>query len=164
MEAKRIAVYPGSFDPLTQGHIDIARRAARLVDRLVVAAIHNPGKTPLFRLDERLEILKATFADDPAIEVDAFSGLLVDYLARRECFIVIRGLRAISDFEVELQMALMNRSLSPTVETLFLVPSARYSFLSSSMVKQVYQSGGETPGLVTPLVDRRLKEKYRVGG
>jgi pantetheine-phosphate adenylyltransferase len=164
MNNERIAVYPGSFDPLTMGHIDIVRRGAKLFDRLVVAAIHNPGKTPLFSLDERLEILQETFADEPGIEVDAFSGLLVDYLGRKNCFIVIRGLRAISDFEIELQMALMNRRLSPGIETLFLVPSAEYSFLSSSMVRQVYQSGGESPGLVTPLVDRLLKEKFRARG
>lgn len=163
MKNERVAVYPGSFDPLTMGHIDIVRRAAKLFDRLVVAAIHNPGKTPLFNLDERLDILRKTFVDDSRIEVDAFSGLLVDYLGQKSCFIVIRGLRAISDFEIELQMALMNRRLSPGMETLFLVPSAEYSFLSSSLVKQVYQSGGESPGMVTPLVDGLLKEKFGKG-
>ncbi len=158
--SQRIAIYPGSFDPLTMGHIDIARRAARLFDHLVVAAIHNPGKAPLFSLQERLDILRQSFADEPEIEVDAFKGLLVDYLHCKESFIVIRGLRAITDFEIELQMALMNRSLSPEIETLFLVPSAKYSFLSSSMVKQVYQSGGQVTNLVTPLVDKLLREKF----
>lgn len=157
---ERVAVYPGSFDPLTMGHIDIVNRAAKLFDRLLVAAIQNPAKTPLFSLEERQNILKATFADKPEVEVDAFNGLLVDYLRQKESFIVIRGLRAISDFESELQMALMNRTLSPDTETLFLVPSARYSFLSSSMVKQVYRLGSEVPSLVPPLVDRLLKEKF----
>ncbi len=160
---ERIAVYPGSFDPLTLGHIDIVNRAAKLFDRLLVAAIQNPGKTPLFSLEERLQILKSTFAEKPEIEVDTFSGLLVDYLRQKESFIVIRGLRAVSDFESELQMALMNRTLSPDTETLFLVPSARYSFLSSSMIKQVYQLGSEVPSLVTPMVDRLLKEKFGKG-
>ncbi len=156
----RLAVYPGSFDPLTLGHMDIVRRAAKLFDRLIVAAIHNPGKEPLFSLEERLDILRQTFAQDPVVEVDAFSGLLVDYLAKNDSFILIRGLRAVSDFEIELQMALMNRRLRPGTESLFLVPSAEYSFLSSSLVRQIYASGGETPTLVTPLVHQRLKEKY----
>lgn len=157
---QRIAVYPGSFDPLTQGHIDIALRAAKLFDHLVVAAIHNPGKSSLFSLEERLSILSETFAQEDKVEVDSFSGLLVDYLRNKRSFILIRGLRAISDFEFELQMALMNRSLSPGTETLFLVPSAEYSFLSSSLIKQVYQSGGEAPALVPALVDRLLKKKF----
>jgi len=159
--SQRIAVYPGSFDPLTLGHVDIVTRAAKLFDRLVVAAIHNPDKTSLFTLEDRLAIMSETFAREPKVEVDTFSGLLVDYLKKKQSFILIRGLRAISDFEIELQMALMNRRLSPGTETLFLVPSVEYSFLSSSLIKQVYQSGGEAPTLVTPLVDRLLKEKYR---
>lgn len=156
------AVYPGSYDPLTNGHIDIIERGLRIFEKITVAVLKNPQKKYLFDLEERLEILNHTFKNNPKIEVDCFEGLLVDYLNKKEITTVVRGLRAISDFEVEFQMALMNRRISPDVETIFLVPSVNYSFLSSRLVKEIYQLGGEIRQMVPELVDRKLKEKYRL--
>jgi len=157
----RNAVYPGSYDPLTNGHIDIIERGLKIFDKITVAVLMNPQKNYLFELEERLEILNHTFEDNSRIEVDFFEGLLVDYLNRKKITTVVRGLRAISDFEVEFQMALMNRRISPEVETIFLVPSVNYSFLSSRLVKEIYQLGGEIRQMVPELVDQKLKEKYR---
>jgi pantetheine-phosphate adenylyltransferase len=158
---ERIAVYPGSYDPLTNGHIDIIQRGLKIFDRIVVAALENPSKTYLFSLKERMDILRECFKDQSAIEVDYFEGLLVEYLKKRNVGTVVRGLRAISDFEIEFQMALMNRSIEPEFETIFLVPSVRYSFVSSRLVKEVYKLGGEIPRMVPLIVDEKLKEKYR---
>jgi pantetheine-phosphate adenylyltransferase len=155
------AVYPGSYDPLTNGHVDIIERGLKIFDRIMVAVLKNPAKTYLFSLEERLEILENTFADNPRIEVDCFEGLLVDYVKKKNITTVVRGLRAISDFEVEFQMALMNRKLEPEIETIFLVPSICYSFLSSRLVKEIYQLGGEIKKMVPDVVDQKLKEKYR---
>jgi pantetheine-phosphate adenylyltransferase len=158
----RSAVYPGSYDPLTNGHIDIIERGLKLFDKIIVTALKNPSKTYLFSLDERIDIMKETFKGRMDIEIDYFEGLLVDYLERKGTYTVVRGLRAISDFEIEFQMALMNRSLKDKIETIFLVPSISYSFLSSKLVKEIYKFGGELPSMVPEIVDRKLKEKYSV--
>ncbi|UCH95130.1 MAG: pantetheine-phosphate adenylyltransferase [Candidatus Aminicenantes bacterium] len=158
---EKIAVYPGSYDPLTHGHIDIIMRGLKIFDKIIVAALKNPSKTYLFSLEERMAILRETFKNNPNIEVDLFEGLLVDYLKKKEVNTVVRGLRAISDFDIELQMALMNRSIKPQIETIFLVPSISYSFVSSRLVKEIYQLGGEIQEMVPPIVDQKLKEKFR---
>lgn len=158
--SERIAVYPGSYDPLTNGHIDIIERGLKLFDRIIVTALKNPSKTYLFSLEERMEILGEVFKGRHNIEIDYFEGLLADYLERKNTFTVVRGLRAISDFEIEFQMALMNRSIKDRIETIFLVPSISYSFLSSKLVKEIYKFGGEIRSMVPGIVDRKLKEKY----
>ncbi len=157
---KRTAVYPGSYDPLTNGHIDIIERGLHLFDKIIVTALKNPSKTYLFSLEERMEIMEETFKGRENIEIDYFEGLLADYLDRKNTFTVVRGLRAISDFEIEFQMALMNRSIKDKIETIFLVPSISYSFLSSKLVKEIYKFGGEIKSMVPDIVDKRLKEKY----
>ena len=157
---ERIAVYPGSYDPLTNGHIDIIMRGLKLFDRIIVAALKNPSKTYLFSLEERMTMLKDTFKNNANIEVDYFEGLLVDYLKKKDINTVVRGLRAISDFEIEFQMALMNRSITSKIETIFLVPSIFYSFVSSRLVKEVYKLGGEVQEMVPGIVDQKLKEKF----
>jgi len=158
--SERIAVYPGSYDPLTNGHVDIIQRGLNLFDKIIVAALKNPSKTYLFSLEERLEMLRVTFKKKPNIKVDYFEGLLVDYLRKIGVNTVVRGLRAISDFEIEFQMALMNRSIKPGIETIFLVPSICYSFVSSRLVKEVYQLGGGIEKMVPDIVDKKLKEKF----
>ena len=157
---ERIAVYPGSYDPLTNGHIDIIQRGLKIFDKIIVAALKNPSKTYLFSLEERMDMLMATFRKTPNIEVDYFEGLLVDYLKKIGVNTVVRGLRAISDFEIEFQMALMNRSIKPEIETIFLVPSICYSFVSSRLVKEIYQLGGGVGKMVPDIVDQKLREKY----
>ena len=158
--SERIAVYPGSYDPLTNGHIDIIQRGLKIFDKIIVAALKNPSKTYLFSLEERMDMLMETFKKKPNIEVDYFEGLLVDYLKKIGVNTVVRGLRAISDFEIEFQMALMNRSIKPEIETIFLVPSICYSFVSSRLVKEIYQLGGGVEKMVPDIVDKKLKEKY----
>lgn len=157
----RIAIYPGSFDPITNGHVDIILRGAKLFPRIIVAVLENPRKTVLFSAGERIEIIREIFRDQPAIEVVQFQGLLVRFAAEQGARIVIRGLRAVSDFEFEFQMALMNQTLDPTLETLFMMPSSPFTFLSSSLVKEVFSLGGEVGGLVPGVVERRLREKFR---
>ena len=159
---ERTAVYPGSYDPLTNGHIDIIERGLKLFDRIIVTALKNPSKTYLFSLEERIAIMEEVFKGRKNIEIDYFEGLLADYLERKNTFTVVRGLRAISDFEIEFQMALMNRSMNDRVETIFLVPSISYSFLSSKLVKEIYKFGGEINSMVPEIVDKKLKEKYSV--
>lgn len=154
------AIYPGTFDPITNGHVDIIERARRHFARIVVAVSQNPGKRPLFPLEERIAIAKEVVADLEGVEVDSFDGLLVDYAGRRGIGALVKGLRAVTDFEYELQMAQMNHKLAG-VETLFLVASPEYSFLSSSLVKEVARFGGDVSGFVAPDVARRLKEQYR---
>jgi len=161
MPEKNAAVYPGSYDPLTNGHIDIIERGLKIFGKIVVAVLKNPAKTYLFDLEERQEILRSVFGGEKRIEVDHFEGLLVDYLNRRRIGTVVRGLRAISDFEIEFQMALMNRKIEPRIETIFFVPSEAYSFLSSKLVKEIYQLGGEVGSMVPAIVDAKLKEKFR---
>ena len=157
---ERTAVYPGSYDPLTNGHIDIIERGLKLYDRIIVTALKNPSKTYLFSLEERIAIMEEVFKGRKNIEIDYFEGLLADYLDRKNAFTVVRSLRAISDFEIEFQMALMNRSINDRIETIFLVPSISYSFLSSKLVKEIYKFGGEINSMVPEIVDKKLKEKY----
>ena len=156
----RLAICPGSFDPLTLGHVDIIRRAARQFDRVVVAVLHNAGKAPLFTVAERLDFIRATFSDDPRVEADAFSGLLVGYARSRGAAAIVRGIRAVSDFEYEFQMALMNRRLAPEVETVFLTPGEEYSYVSSRLIKEIAALSGDVTGLVPDPVAHRLAEKF----
>ena len=154
-----VAVYPGSFDPLTNGHVDIILRGARLFDRIIVAILVNAEKLPLFSIDERIEIARAVFTDHPHVEVDTFDGLLVDYIERRRAQVIVRGLRAVSDFEFEFQMALMNQRLNPHIETVFMMPAEQYTYISSRLIKEVFALGGRVHGLVPELVEHRLREK-----
>ncbi|GGE16691.1 phosphopantetheine adenylyltransferase [Marinithermofilum abyssi] len=157
----RLAVYPGSFDPITNGHLDIIRRGARVVDKLVVAVLHNSQKTPLFTVEERTDLIRRVTVDMDNVEVDSFDGLLVNYIHKRNANVILRGLRAISDFEYELQFASMMKKMDEEVETLFMMTNNRYSFLSSGIVKEVAHHGGDVSDLVPPLVDEALKEKYQ---
>ena len=157
----RIAVCPGSFDPLTMGHVDIIERAARLYDRIIVAVLLNPNKRPLFSVEERLVIIREVFAGRDNVVADAFEGLLVDYARDKGATVIVRGLRAVSDFEYESQMALMNRHLSPQLETTFLVPAEQYTYISSTLIKEVFTLGGSIDGLVPPVVEQRLLARRR---
>ena len=159
----KLAVYPGSFDPLTNGHVDIIERGARLFDRIVVAILVGGEKDSLFSSVERKEIAEEAFGDFPNVEIETFDGLLVDYAAGREAAVIVRGLRAISDFEYEMQMALMNRRLNKVIETVFMMPDERYTYLSSRLVKEVYALGGSTIGLVPEIVEARLALKMPRG-
>lgn len=161
MEKHLLAVYPGSFDPVTNGHLDIIERACRLFDRVVVAVSTQVDKRPLFSLEERLAMLREVTANMPQVAVESFGGLLVQYASRRGARVVIRGIRAVSDFDYEFQMSLMNRRLCEDVETVFLVPAEAYTYLSSSLVKEVAALGGSVAGLVPAAVERRLLEKFR---
>jgi pantetheine-phosphate adenylyltransferase len=154
-----MAIYPGSFDPVTNGHLDLIARGARIFDRLIVAVLQNLDKSPLFSARERVEMLREVTRDWPNVEVDLFEGLLVDYVRRRNAQVILRGIRAISDYEYEFQMALMNRRLEATVETVFMMPAERYSYVSSRLVREVAQLGGPIDGLVPALVVERLKAK-----
>jgi pantetheine-phosphate adenylyltransferase len=155
----RLALYPGSFDPLTNGHVDIILRGARLFDRILVAVLVNADKNPLFSVEERVGIVREVFREYSNVEVDAFDGLLVDYARRKRASAIVRGLRAVSDFEYEFQMALMNRHLEPTLETVFMMPAEQYTYLSSRLIKEVFGLGGEVRGLVPPVVEARLRAK-----
>jgi len=155
-DAPRLAVFPGSFDPLTLGHVDVIERASRLFDRLVVALLVNPAKSPLFSVDERKSIIQEVFASRPSIEVDTFDGLLVDYARRRRATAVVRGLRSGGDLDYELAMASMNRHLDADVETVFLTPSPGVAFISSRLVKEIVAHGGSVDGLVPEAVQARL--------
>ncbi|HZR21942.1 MAG TPA: pantetheine-phosphate adenylyltransferase [Vicinamibacterales bacterium] len=154
-----LAVYPGSFDPLTNGHVDIILRGARLFDRIIVAILVNAEKSPLFSMAERVEIAREVFKDQKNVEVDTFNGLLVDYVARRNAQVIVRGLRAVSDFEFEFQMALMNQRLNATIETVFMMPAEQYTYISSRLIKEVFALGGRVHGLVPDLVEQRLRQK-----
>ena len=154
-----VAVYPGSFDPLTNGHVDIIQRGSRLFDRIVVGVLLNLDKSPLFTVAERVEIAREVFSGYTNVEVDTFDGLLVDYARRKHAGVIVRGLRAISDFEYEMQMALMNRHLNPEVETVFMMPAEPYTYVSSRLVKEVVALGGSVTGLVPRLVEARLRDK-----
>src|SRR5512147_2274547 len=154
-----LAIYPGSFDPLTNGHVDIISRGARLFDRIVVSILVNAEKAPLFSMEERVEIARAVFADQRNVEVDTFNGLLVDYVARRGAQVIVRGLRAVSDFEFEFQMALMNQRLNPKIETIFMMPAEQYTYTSSRLIKEIFRLGGRIHGLVPDMVEERLRRK-----
>lgn len=158
---KAVALYPGSFDPLTNGHIDLIDRAARLFDNLILAVVHNPAKNPLFSVEERIDMLREVAGKYENVEVDSFEGLLVNYAQRRNARVLIRGIRAISDYEYELQMALMNRRLQPELETVFLMASEAYSFVSSRMVKEVFALGGDVSGLVPDTTLERLRARIK---
>ena len=156
----KTAVYPGSFDPITNGHIDLIERALNIFDRLVVAVAQQRSKSPLFTMEERVEMVRETTKKYDRVIVDQITGLTVDYVRRQGASIIVRGLRAISDFEFELQMALMNRKLDSTIETVFLMPSIQYSYIRSSLVKEVASVGGCLDGLVPEPVIRKLREKF----
>ena len=159
--SKRIAVYPGTFDPLHNGHLDIIERCRPLFDEVVIAVLYNEQKKPLFTVDERMEIIRSLVDGRAECRVESFSGLLVDFMDRIGARAVVRGLRAVSDFEYEFQMALMNRRLNPRVETVFMMPKEDYSYLSSRLVKEVYSLGGDITGLVPDPVLERLRLRLR---
>lgn len=156
----RTVIYPGSFDPVTNGHLDIIHRAARLFDRVIVAVASNEAKEPLFSLEERVDLAKSAIEDLPNVEIDSFDGLLVSYVKERGGQAIIRGLRAVSDFEFEFQLALMNRKLDKKIETIFMMPKDTYTFLSSRMVKEIARLGGDIGAFVPQLVESTLKEKF----
>ncbi len=153
------AIYPGSFDPITNGHLDLIQRGSRLFDRLIVGILRNESKSPLFSVEERMEMLHEVVQVYPNVEVDSFEGLLVDYAAQHSAKVLLRGIRAISDYEYELQMALMNRRLRPDIETVFMMANEAYSFISSRLVKEVFGLGGNITGLVPPSVEARLQRR-----
>jgi pantetheine-phosphate adenylyltransferase len=160
----RRAIFPGSFDPVTNGHLDIIERGCKLFDEIIIAILVNPEKKPFFTVEERqsllTEVLKQIDRGNCRVRVDYFEGLLVQYAVAQQAHAIVRGIRAISDYEYELQMALMNRRLEPTIETVFMMPAEIYSYVSSKLVKEVFQLGGELDGLVPPLVEARMKERF----
>ena len=155
----RTAVYPGSFDPLTNGHLDIIRRASRLFDRVLVSVLQNEGKAPMFSVQERMELIAECTREIDGVEVHSFSGLLVDFMRRANASVVVRGIRAVSDYEYELQMALMNRELYDDAETIFMIPAVEYTFVSSRLVKEVFRLGGDIAHLVPPPVLDALRAR-----
>lgn len=159
----RRAIYPGSFDPVTNGHLDIIERGCKLFDEIIISILINPEKQPFFTIEERMDMLAAVVNDinqgGCKVRIDSFRGLLVDYAVAQNATAIVRGIRAISDYEYELQMALMNRRLEPGIETVFMMPAETYSYVSSRLVKEVFQLGGTVSGLVPPLIETRMKEK-----
>ena len=155
----RTAVYPGTFDPLTNGHVDIIERGLGLFDRIIVAILLNSGKQPLFDVGERVSIIREVFASQPVVEVETFEGLLVEYVHRRHATVIVRGLRTVSDFDYERQMALMNRHLRSDIETVFMMPSEQYAYVSSTLIKDIAALGGSLAGLVPPVVETRLARR-----
>lgn len=156
----RIAIYPGSFDPITNGHMDIIQRGLEIFDQVIIAVARNSGKNSLFSVQERIELIDQLIADNPQLEVDTFDGLLVDYVVSRGASVILRGLRAVSDFEYEFQLAQMNRSISQQVETLFMMTATQNAYLSSSIVKEVASHGGDIDNFVPPLVAEELRKKF----
>jgi len=161
---EKTAVYPGSFDPITNGHVDIIKRGMKIFDRIIVAVLENPKKKPFFTTEERISMIHRLFGKNNNIKITAFHGLLIDFMKNNKAGIVIRGLRAISDFEYEFQMALMNRKLNPEIETLFMMPNLKYTFISSNLVKEVSSLGGCLEGLVPAEVEKRMREKHNSSG
>ena len=156
---QRIAIYPGSFDPVTNGHLDIIKRGLKLFDQVIVAIMHNPAKESLFTVEERREMLEISLKSFSNIEIDTFNGLTVDYAAEKKAHAILRGMRAVSDFEFEFQLALMNRRLNREIQTVFLMTGLRWIFTSSSIIKEAAGFGGNINGMVPPIVNERLKEK-----
>jgi pantetheine-phosphate adenylyltransferase len=156
----RIAVYPGTFDPITNGHLSIVNRALKIFDKLIIAILNNPQKAPLFSIEERMYMIGQVLKDKSNIEVDAFDGLLVDYVVNKEANVILRGLRALSDFEYEFQMALMNRKLNRDVQSIFLMTDYKWFYTSSTIIKEAASFDGDINGLVPPIVSRKLKEKF----
>jgi len=157
---ERIAVYPGSFDPITNGHVNLIERALHVFDKLIVAVAHNPNKSALFSVEERLEIIRIALKNDPRVVVNSFQGLLVDFVAQQGANVIVRGLRALSDFEYEFQMTLMNRKLNRQVDTMFLMTGYKWFYTSSKIIKEAASFGGSVRGLVPEIVHERLKEKF----
>jgi pantetheine-phosphate adenylyltransferase len=157
---KRIAIYPGSFDPVTNGHIDIVRRGRTLFDKVIVAILHNPKKDSLFTLEERMDMLQESMKEIPGLAFDTFGGLLVDYAHQRGAHAILRGMRAVSDFEYEFQLALMNRKLNRDIQTVFLMTGLRWIFTSSSIIKEAAQFGGDISDMVPDIVNRKIKDKF----
>jgi pantetheine-phosphate adenylyltransferase len=154
-----VAIYPGSFDPVTNGHLDLIGRGEKMFDRLIVAVLKNAEKEPLFSLSERVEMLREVTKQWDAVEIDVFEGLLVDYARKRGAAVILRGIRAISDYEYELQMALMNRKFEPRLETVFMLPGESFSYLSAKLVREIARLGGPLTGLVPTIVEQRLRSK-----
>ena len=161
MTKQRIAVYPGSFDPITFGHLDIIERTFQIFDEIIVSVFVNPNKKPLFTLEERIDILENVLKDYSSVKIDHFDGLLTDYLREKNIKVVIRGLRAVSDLEYEFQYACANRTLCPDIETVIFMPRLRYSYLSSSVVREIARFGGDISKMVPPYVVEKIKEKYK---
>ena len=157
---KKVAIYPGSFDPITNGHIDMVERGLRLFDKIIICILCNPGKETLFTIEERLEMIRKSLKKFPNIEIDSFDGLLVDYGAKRNANAILRGMRAVSDFEYEFQLALMNRKLNRKIQTVFLMTGFRWIFTSSSIIKEAARFGGDITGMVPPIVNQKLKKKF----
>jgi len=160
LKKERIAVYPGSFDPVTYGHLDIIQRSSKQFDRLIVAVLNNTSKKPLFSVEERKELLREVTKDLPNVEIDSFRDLLVRFMRSKEADVIIRGIRSVTDFEYELQLASTNHLLDGEIDTMFMMTNPKYSYLSSSIVKEIAQFKGEVKELVPPVVEERLKEKY----
>jgi pantetheine-phosphate adenylyltransferase len=157
---QKVAIYPGSFDPVTNGHLDILERGLKIFDKIIIAILQNPGKEYLFTVEERLEMLSLTLGKFKNVEIDTFDGLLVDYAAKRKAHAILRGMRAVSDFEYEFQMALMNRRLNRDIQTVFMMTGLRWIFTSSSIIKEAAQFGGNIEGMVPPAVFQKIKEKF----
>ena len=158
--SSKVVIYPGTFDPITNGHISIISRALKIFDRLVIAILNNPQKLPLFTMEERIQMIREVLKDQRNVEVDSFNGLLVDYVIQKKTNVVIRGLRALSDFEYEFQMALMNRKLNREVQSIFLMTDYKWFYTSSTIIKEAASLGGEVSGLVPPTVCKKLKQKF----
>ena len=158
--SRTVAIYPGTFDPITNGHLSIVKRALKIFDRLIIAILNNPQKVPLFSLDERIHMIREAVKEFPNVEVDTFEGLLVDYAVQKKANVILRGLRAMSDFEYEFQMALMNRKLNREVQSIFLMTDYKWFYTSSTIIKEAASLGGDVSGLVPELVNTKLKEKY----
>jgi pantetheine-phosphate adenylyltransferase len=157
---EKVAIYPGSFDPVTNGHLDILKRGLTLFDKIIVAILHNPGKKCLFDIEERVEMLEKSLKKTPNVEIGTFDGLLVDYAEQMNACAILRGMRAVSDFEYEFQLALMNRHLNRKIQTVFLMTSFRWIYISSSIIKEAAQFGGDIKNMVPEAVNRKLKEKF----
>jgi pantetheine-phosphate adenylyltransferase len=158
--SQRTAIYPGTFDPITNGHLSVVKRALKIFDHLVIAILHNPQKAPLFTIEERISMIGEVLKGAPNVEVDTFEGLLVDYAVRKKTNVILRGLRALSDFEYEFQLALMNRKLNREVQSIFLMTDYKWFYTSSTIIKEAASFGGDVSGLVPQTVSRKLKEKY----